>query len=230
MFLEGFSFPRALSGMIAVVAIQRFFFKLIITLALTREFKADTANIAWWTGKWYTMGWHTISQPGREFLCKITELGMFAADFILGHVLLFFMLPILLIPYADKGHSVMLFWLRPSRQIRPPIYSLKQTKLRKRRVIRYAILYFVLLVVFLCLIVGPIVAGKYIKLDVGLPLSILQPTGYSNNDTTNTPTGSCVNGMKCPLWNDGAATGGGDAGGAAATDDAARRFRRYMAY
>jgi len=28
-------------------------------------------------------------------------------------VLLFFMLPILLIPYADKGHSVMLFWLRP---------------------------------------------------------------------------------------------------------------------
>jgi 1,3-beta-glucan synthase len=113
MFLEGFSFPRALSGMIAVVAIQRFVFKLIISLALTREFKADTANIAWWTGKWYTMGWHTISQPGREFLCKITELGMFAADFILGHVLLFFMLPILLIPYADKFHSVMLFWLRP---------------------------------------------------------------------------------------------------------------------
>jgi 1,3-beta-glucan synthase len=38
---------------------------------------------------------------------------MFAADFILGHVLLFFMLPIILIPYADKFHSVMLFWLRP---------------------------------------------------------------------------------------------------------------------
>jgi 1,3-beta-glucan synthase len=113
MFLEAFSFPRALSGMIAVVAIQRFFYKLIITLALTREFKGDTANIAWWTGKWYTMGWHTISQPGREFLCKITELGMFAADFILGHVLLFFMLPILMVPYADRFHSVMLFWLRP---------------------------------------------------------------------------------------------------------------------
>jgi 1,3-beta-glucan synthase len=113
MFLESFSFPRALAGMIAVVAIQRFFFKLVITLALTREFKADASNIAWWTGKWYTMGWHTLTQPGREFLCKITELGMFAADFILGHVLLFFMLPILLIPYADKFHSVMLFWLRP---------------------------------------------------------------------------------------------------------------------
>jgi 1,3-beta-glucan synthase len=113
MFLEGFSFSKALSGMIAVTAIQRFFFKLIIALALTREFKADTSNIAWWTGKWYTMGWHTMSQPGREFLCKITELGMFAADFILGHVLLFIMLPVLLIPYVDRFHSVMLFWLRP---------------------------------------------------------------------------------------------------------------------
>jgi 1,3-beta-glucan synthase len=232
MFLEGFSFPRALSGMIAVVAIQRFFFKLIITLALTREFKADTANIAWWTGKWYTMGWHTISQPGREFLCKITELGFFAADFILGHVLLFFMLPILLIPYADKFHSVMLFWLRPSRQIRPPIYSLKQTKLRKRRVVRYAILYFVILIVFLCLIIGPIVAAKFIQIPASLanslPMEILQPTGYNNNDTTTSTTGRCVNNQECPQWqgNNADSTGGG---GAAATD-AARRFRRYMAY
>jgi 1,3-beta-glucan synthase len=113
MFLESFNFPRALSGLIVVVAIQRFFFKLIISLALTREFKTDTSNIAWWSGRWYSMGWHSISQPGREFLCKITELSMFAVDFILGHVLLFMMLPILLVPYADRVHSIMLFWLRP---------------------------------------------------------------------------------------------------------------------
>ena len=112
-FLEGWNFTRALLGMIAVVAIQRFIFKLIIALALTREFRADTSNIAWWTGKWYSMGWHSMSQPGREFLCKITELGYFAADFCLGHILLFFMLPPLLIPFIDKFHSVMLFWLRP---------------------------------------------------------------------------------------------------------------------
>ena len=112
-FLEGWSFAKALLGMIAVVALQRFIFKLIIGLALTREFKQDQSNIAWWTGKWYNMGWHSLSQPGREYLCKITELGMFAADFILGHVLLFFMLPVLAIPFVDKFHSVMLFWLRP---------------------------------------------------------------------------------------------------------------------
>ncbi|KAF2685605.1 glycosyltransferase family 48 protein [Lentithecium fluviatile CBS 122367] len=221
MFLEGFDFAKALSGMIAVVAIQRFFFKLIISLALTREFKSDTSNIAWWTGKWYTMGWHTITQPGREFLCKITELGMFAADFILGHFLLFVMLPPLLLPYADKFHSVMLFWLRPSRQIRPPIYSLKQTKLRRRRVIRYAILYFVLLVVFVAVMVGPVVAGKYVpsSLLTSIPMDLLQPTGLNNNDTKTTTTGDCLLG-KCP-------EAGGDAASTGSADSTARRFLAF---
>lgn len=192
-FLEGWSFSKALLGMVTVVAIQRFVYKLIIAVTLTREFKADTANIAWWTGKWYAMGWHTISQPGREFLCKITELGYFAGDFLLGHLILFMMLPVLLVPYIDKFHSVMLFWLRPSRQIRPPIYSLKQTKLRKRRVIRYSILYFVLLVLAACLIAGPLVASKYLKSLPSIPMELLQPTGLNHNDTmgtTQTGTGA----------------------------------------
>lgn len=112
-FLEGFNFARTVLGMIVVMAVQRFIVKLIITFALTREFKTDQSNIAFWTGKWYSMGWHTMSQPGREFLCKITELSMFAGDFVLGHVILFLMLPIILIPQIDKLHSMMLFWLRP---------------------------------------------------------------------------------------------------------------------
>lgn len=196
-FLEGFQFTKALIGMIAVVAIQRFIYKVIIALALTREFRADTTNIAWWTGKWYSMGWHSFSQPGREFLCKITELGYFANDFILGHVLLFFMLPPLLVPYIDKFHSVMLFWLRPSRQIRPPIYSLKQSKLRRRRVIRYAILYFTMFILFIVLIVGPIMASKYAKgLGKILPssLDLMQPTGLHNNDTSDKVTGTAIQG------------------------------------
>lgn len=112
-FLEGFDFTKTLLGMITVIAVQRFFLKLIISLALTREFKTDQSNIAFWTGKWYSMGWHSVSQPAREFLCKITELSMFAADFILGHFILFMMLPVIMIPQVDKLHSIMLFWLRP---------------------------------------------------------------------------------------------------------------------
>jgi len=180
--------------MITVVAIQRFVLKLIICLALTREFKTDQANIAFWTGNWYSMGWHSISQPAREYLCKITELSMFAGDFILGHILLFLMLPVILVPQIDKLHSMMLFWLRPSRQIRPPIYSMKQSKLRRKRVFRYAVLYFVMLVVFVGLVVGPMVAGKSIpaSLTRSIPAHLLQPTGLNNDDTqgrTQTGTG-----------------------------------------
>jgi 1,3-beta-glucan synthase len=195
-FLEGWIFPKALIGMIAVTAIQRFVLKLIISLFLTREMKHDQANIAWWTGKWYGMGWHSISQPGREFLCKITELSLFAADFILGHILLFIMLPALCIPYVDTFHSVILFWLRPSRQIRPPIYSLKQSKLRKRRVIRFAVLYFVMLVIFILLLAGPLVARKFMELPMAdsIPAYLLQPTGQDNNDTLKTETGTAVSG------------------------------------
>ncbi|KAK5057554.1 hypothetical protein LTR84_011554 [Exophiala bonariae] len=193
-FLEGWVFAKALLGMIATVALQRFIFKLIIALCLTREFKADTSNIAWWTGKWYSMGWHSMSQPAREFLCKITELGFFAADFILGHFIMFVMLVPLCIPYVDKFHSVMLFWLRPSRQIRPPIYTIKQSRLRKRRVIRYAILYFLLLVIFLALIIGPVIIRNLniIKSLPDIPLDLYQPTGQNNNDTTANFTGSAL--------------------------------------
>jgi len=184
--LEGWSASKTLSGMIAVVAIQRWILKLIIALALTREFRADTSNIAWWTGKWYALGWHTLSQPGREFLCKITEMGFFASDFILGHLLMFFLLPPLLIPYIDKFHSVMLFWLRPSRQIRPPIYSLKQSKLRKRRVVRYAILYFLMFFLFLILIIGPVIASKFIATPKLSIFALQQPDNWNNNDTLGT--------------------------------------------
>ena len=111
--LESFNFKRTLAGMIAVVSLQRFLFKFIVSTALTREMKTDQSNIAFWNGKWYSMGWHSVSQPAREFLCKITELSMFAGDFILGHWLLFMMLPFVSFPKMDMLHSIMLFWLRP---------------------------------------------------------------------------------------------------------------------
>ncbi|KAI0895057.1 glycosyltransferase family 48 protein [Annulohypoxylon nitens] len=192
-FLEGFDFTKTLLGMITAIAMQRFILKLIVSLALTREFKTDQSNIAFWTGKWYSMGWHSISQPAREYLCKITELSMFAADFILGHILLFIMFPVILIPQVDTLHSMMLFWLRPSRQIRPPIYSMKQSKLRRRRVIRYAVLYFVMLVVFVALIVAPAVGGKQIGPSLEknlskLPIPLAQPGPDQDHDDTKNRT------------------------------------------
>jgi len=96
-----------------------------------------------------------------------------------------------------------------SRQIRPPIYSLKQTKLRKRRVVRYAILYFVILIIFAALIAGPIVAGKFLSSLPSIPMELLQPTGLNNNDTSSSQTGTAL------------------AGGAAATATGGARFRAF---
>ena len=75
------------------------------------------------------------------------------------------MAPGICIPMIDKAHSVMLFWLRPSRQIRPPIYTAKQTKLRRRRVVRFSVLFFFQLIVFVGLVVAPVALSKYTALS-----------------------------------------------------------------
>lgn len=84
-----------------------------------------------------------------------------------------------------------------------------------------------LLVVFLALIVGPIVAGKKLNFALPtLPMEILQPTGYNNNNTNAKVTGNCIQ-AKCPEFQ------GGTAAAAAADADStgsANKFRRYMAY
>ena len=55
-------------------------------------------------------------------------------------------------------------------------------------------LYFIMFIIFMALIIGPIVAGKYLgKLDI--PLQLLQPTGLNNNDTSDRVTGSALNGL-----------------------------------
>lgn len=72
-------------------------------------------------------------------------------------------------------------------------------------------MYFVLLVLFIVLFFGPLIAARFFdfgSLGKGLPLDLLQPTGQNNNDTNASITGSnLVN------FGDGAAaTGGGDSG------------------
>jgi 1,3-beta-glucan synthase len=51
-------------------------------------------------------------------------------------VLLFLLTPPLFIPYFDRLHATMLFWLAPSQQIRPPIYSFRQRSQRRKIVFK----------------------------------------------------------------------------------------------
>ena len=188
--LEGFNFARMLLGITTCIQCQRLIFQLMTVFLLTREFKNDHANSAFWTGKWYvkSLGYMAWTQPWREVVVKIIESSEFAADFVLGHIILICHLPFICIPQIDKLHSMMLFWLKPSKQIRPPIFSLKQARLRRRMVKKYAFLYFAMLIFFVACIVAPAVAANYVPKDIGSSLSgitknLFQPRSQDNNDT-----------------------------------------------
>ncbi|KAF9319692.1 1,3-beta-D-glucan synthase [Podila horticola] len=157
--LEDWKSGNAVLGIIAAIAVQRFVFKILVIIFLTREFKHDETNRAWWTGKWHGrgLGMHAITQPLREFMCKIIEMSMFACDFMMGHVILFMLFPICLIPWIDRWHSTMLFWLRPSKQIRAPIFSAKLRMERRLTAWSYGALFLVLMAIFVGLVVGPVV-------------------------------------------------------------------------
>ncbi|KAF9205277.1 1,3-beta-D-glucan synthase [Haplosporangium sp. Z 27] len=162
--LEAWNTGHAVLGIIAAVSVQRFVFKILITFFLTREFKADETNRAWWTGKWHGrgLGLHAVSQPLREYVCKIIEMSLFACDFIMGHLIMFILFPVCLIPWVDRWHSTMLFWLRPSKQIRPPIFSAKLRSQRRKVAWTYGALFGVMMVVFVMLIVGPLVFQQFL--------------------------------------------------------------------
>ena len=122
---------------------------------LTREFKHDETNRAWWTGKWYGRGFgnSAFSQPAREFIVKIVEMSLWGSDFILAHILLIILTPPILIPFANSLHSTMLFWLRPSKQIRPPLFSTKQKRQRRWIVIKYTVVYLIVVAALAALVV-----------------------------------------------------------------------------
>jgi 1,3-beta-glucan synthase len=109
-FLEVWNVSHAILGVVATCFIQRFFYKFFIALFLSREFKHDEINRAWWTGVWYNrgLGSHVLSQPAREFVVKLVEMGLFATDFIICHILLIILSVPFLIPFFDRFHSVLL--------------------------------------------------------------------------------------------------------------------------
>jgi 1,3-beta-glucan synthase len=166
-FLELWDASHAVLGVIAIIAIQRTIQKFLIAVFLTREFKHDETNRAWWTGKWYGrgLGNSAMSQPAREFIVKIVEMSLWGSDFLLGHFLLIILTPPVLIPYANTLHSTMLFWLRPSKQIRPPLFSTKQKRQRRWIVVKYTVVYIIMVASLASLIALPALFRDHITFD-----------------------------------------------------------------
>ncbi|CAE6440205.1 unnamed protein product [Rhizoctonia solani] len=173
-FLESWSSAHAVLGLIAIISIQRAIQKILISVFISREFKHDETNRAWWTGQWYGrgLGNHAMSQPAREYIVKIVELSLWSSDFLLGHFLLFFLSLPTIIPFADKIHATGLFWLRPSKQIRAPLYSIKQKRQRRGIVIKFTIVFYIAFIIFVALIVLPVVFRTALKMNCGICKSI----------------------------------------------------------
>jgi 1,3-beta-glucan synthase len=166
-FLELWNASHAVLGVISIVAIQRAIQKILIAVFLTREFKHDETNRAWWTGQWYGrgLGHSAISQPAREYVVKIVEMSLWSSDFLLAHILLIILAVPLFIPWCDRIHSTMLFWLRPSKQIRAPLFSTKQKRQRQWIVIKYTLVYLAVVAGLVVLIALPALLRDRLKFD-----------------------------------------------------------------
>ncbi|THG95112.1 hypothetical protein EW026_g6480 [Hermanssonia centrifuga] len=173
-FLELWNISHAVLGLIAIIFVQRAVHKVLIAVFLSRELKHDETNRAWWTGKWYGrgLGNYAMSQPAREFIVKTIELSLWSSDFITCHFLLFILTPPILIPYIDRLHSMLLFWLRPSKQIRAPLYSIRQKRQRRSVVVRYGLAYLLSIITFAALIVLPLVFRQELHFNCSICQSV----------------------------------------------------------
>lgn len=188
---EGFNFTRTLLLLITVINLHIFLFKIVTLTLLTKEYKNNKSNLAWWSGHWYNtgIGWAVILQPLREYLVKILESSFFAGDFFLTHFLLYLQTPFVLIPYFDYWHSITLFWLKPTYIIQDTrIYSKKQKRRRNKIVWKYFLLYVSLLITMLALLILPFFATRFFVTPKGyfnntMFHDIVQPNGQNNNDT-----------------------------------------------
>lgn len=166
--LQNFNFLRTVLGFALSALIQKIFLQLINTILLSREFRHSKSNRAWWSGKWVTsgLGWRIITEPIREYFCKVTEVTYFAADIIIGHTIFYLQIPILIIPLANTWHSMMLLWLKHGSQLRQRVLSKKERKKRQLAVCSYFLVFVIGFLVVAGLFVLPLMAVKVLKVEV----------------------------------------------------------------
>ncbi|KAG7848674.1 hypothetical protein KL941_001492 [Ogataea angusta] len=167
LLCQNWDISKSILGICASFLLQSVIFKLLTIVFLSREFKHDKSNRSWWSGKWLTsgLGCHTLTQPGREFICKIIELSVFACDLVTSHFILVCLFPFLFVPYIDSCHSYLLLWLKPRNQIRRPVFSPGKRRARTKITVAYFVLLVFILVVFVLLFASPIILARTYGID-----------------------------------------------------------------
>lgn len=179
--LQNCNFAQTVLGCALVCILQKVVLQTSTVMFLSREVMDQRPNHAWWSGKWLKagLGWRTLTQPLREFVCKVAEQTNFATDFTIGHLIFFVQIPFLLIPFGNTWHSVMLMWIKPTNQMRQlPPYS----DISKRRVAFSAMAFGAAVLIFAVLVIAVVMLPRYQRylLVPRILRPLLQPA--SSND------------------------------------------------
>lgn len=189
LFLHKWNVVRSVCAGIAVFKLHSLLQKLVFVLFLSREYDGNESNCAWWSGKWQfkTFGWCMLTQPFREFVVKTIDMCLFGYDFVLFHVLFNLMIPFTLVPFVDRVHTSMLFWMSTSKIFKDPILSAREKRIQRIAIIKYLLLYFAISVTMVGTALTPLFSNKISQsLEGYIPESLaplFQPNFQNNNDT-----------------------------------------------
>ena len=187
-FLHKWNVVRTICSSIVILRVHSFLLKVVYVLVLTKEYDGDEANSAWWSGQWSykEFGWCLLTQPFRELIVKTVELCMFGYDFVLIHFLLNAMAPLTLLPFVDRVHTSMLFWMKP-KMFKDPISTTREKRMRKYGLVKYLVLYMAISGVLMAVVLTPIFSERISTfLEIYIPdtfSELFQPNFQNNNDT-----------------------------------------------
>lgn len=187
--LHNWDIARSICACISIIKVHSLLQSVSFLLLLSKEYDGGESNIAWWSGKWKykTFGWHIFTQPAREFIVKTMDLCLFGYDFLLCHLLLFMMTPLTMLPFIDSVHSSLLFWMKPSKIFKSPIFSSREVKARRLAYVKYLVLYLAVFSLIVTTSLTPIFGTYILKLlDQYIPQGfspLFQPNFQKNNNT-----------------------------------------------
>lgn len=111
---------------------------------------------------------------------------MFGYDFVLIHFLLNAMAPLTLLPFVDRVHTSMLFWMKP-KMFKDPISTTREKRMRKYGLVKYLVLYMAISGVLMAVVLTPIFSERISTfLEIYIPdtfSELFQPNFQNNNDT-----------------------------------------------
>lgn len=158
--LERGSVPNVLLGYLVILSIQSLINSFLVTCVLSRQRPREETSTPWWTGGWHSthLGIQVIPVFFNEWLTKTIESTQFVTDYLLCHAILAAQVPLLLIPYINKIHSLLLLWLNLDGEFPVPFQKARQQRLSAQR---YFLLFLTTISLLVGLIVAPIVTPNF---------------------------------------------------------------------